>query len=421
MKLQRARGTRDFSPEEKIIRNKIVKTLKNRFELSGFSPIETPIIERMNVLSSKYAGGAEILKETFNFKDQGKRELALRYDLTVPLCRYVGMNPNIKMPFKRYQIERVFRDGPIKLGRYREFWQCDIDVIGCKNMLAETQLIEVASDVFKELKLDVDIRINNRKLMNGFISECNVNKEKIDTVILTIDKLEKQGEEAVKKELLNKEISEESVEKIFEFLNIKNIDDLKEKIKNEEGQEGINEIKNLFENLNNLNINARFDISLARGLSYYTGTVFEVFLKNNDIKSATAGGGRYDNLIGDFLGARHLVPAVGISFGLEVLSDALQNENGEKTVTQLFVIPIGTLNECLKITKKFRETGIKTDIDIMNRGISKNLQYANSLAIPYVAIIGEDELKQNKIKIKNMLSGEEKLISFEEAIKEVLK
>ncbi len=419
MKLQRARGTRDFSPEEKIVRNEIVETLKNRFELSGFSPLETPIIERMDILSSKYAGGAEILRETFNFKDQGKRELALRYDLTVPLCRYIGMNGNIKMPFKRYQIERVFRDGPIKLGRYREFWQCDIDVVGCKNMLAETQLIEVASDVFKELKLDVDIRINNRKLMNGFISECGVDKDKIDTVILTIDKLDKQGKDAVKEELLKKEISEESIKKIFEFLEIKNIDDLK--LKTEEGQEGINEIKELFENFKKLNIDARFDISLARGLSYYTGTVFEIFLKNSEIKSATAGGGRYDNMIGNFLEARNIIPAVGISFGLEVLSDALTKNSKKKSVTELFVIPIGTLNECLKITKEFREKGIRTDLDIMNRGISKNLQYANSLLIPYVAIIGEDELKLNKVKIKNMISGEEKILTNEEAIKEVSK
>ncbi len=409
MELQKARGVRDFNPEEKIARNEIVDTIKKRFELSGFSPIETPIIERSDVLSSKFAGGSEILKEMFTFKDQGKRELALRYDLTVPLCRYIGMNPNIKMPFKRYQIERVFRDGPIKLGRYREFWQCDIDTIGCNSMMAETQLIEVADSIFKDLKLDVEIRINNRKLMNGFLRECGV--EDYDGAILAIDKLEKLGEKVVKEELKIKNVK--NIDKIFKFLNIKTIDSVS--LKDEEGKEGINELKELFSNLKELGIKIKFDISLARGLSYYTGTVFEIFLKDTEIKSAVAGGGRYDNIIGSFVGNRK-IPAVGISFGLEVLSDAI-GKGDKKTVTKAFVIPINTKKECLKIVKELRENGVNADIDIMDRGISKNLQYVNSFGIPFAIIVGGDELKNKKIKIKNMKSGEEKIVSTNEAVR----
>lgn len=419
MKLQRAKGTRDFSPEEQILRNEIINKIKKKFELSGFSPIETPIIERFDILASKYAGGAEILKETFSFDDQGKRKLALRYDLTVPLCRYVGMNPNLKMPFKRYQIERVYRDGPIKLGRYREFYQCDIDIIGCKNMMAEIQLIEVANNIFKDLNLDIDIRINNRKIMNGIMYDCDIKKENIDKVILSIDKLEKQGKSAVIKELLDKGIEEKSIKKIFKFLDIKDLKNLI--LINEEGKEGIIELKELFTTLKNINISTNFDISLARGLSYYTGTVFEIFLKNNDIKSAVAGGGRYDNMIGNFLSSKQIIPAVGISFGLEVISDAFSKNNLKKNITELFIIPINTKEECLKIAKEFRDNNINTDLDIIGRGISKNLQYANINKIPYVIIIGDDELKQNKLKLKNMESGEEKLLTKKDIINEVKK
>jgi histidyl-tRNA synthetase len=408
--LQRAKGTRDFNPAEKILRNEIVDILKKNFELSGFSPIETPIIERFDVLSSKYAGGSEILKETFKFKDQGKRELALRYDLTVPLCRFVGMNPDMKLPFKRYQIERVFRDGPIKLGRYREFYQCDIDIVGSNSMLAEMQLIEIANKIFNELNLDVEIKINNRKLMNGLMTDLEI-KEK-EKVILIIDKLNKISLDEIKKEILNLDIDEEKIDKLFSTFNTNNLDEIN--VNNEEGINGLNELKELFNYLKKLNINAKFDITLARGLSYYTGTVFEVFLKNNEIKSACAGGGRYDNMISNFLQSKQKYPAVGISFGLEVLSDALKNKIDKKNITELFIIPINTINECIKIASKLREKNIKVDFDLMNRGISKNLQYANSLGIKYVAIIGEDEIKQNKIKIKNMISGEEKLYSIDE-------
>jgi histidyl-tRNA synthetase len=418
MALQRARGVRDQDPEQQIFRNKLVSTMKNRFEASGFVPLETPIFERYDVLASKYAGGAEILKETFKFIDQGKRELALRYDLTVPLCRYVGMNPTIKMPFKRYQIGRVFRDGPIKLGRYREFYQCDIDVVGAKGMLAETQLIETAADVFKDLEILVDIKINNRKLMNGIIRECGVPDSERDSVILTIDKLAKIGEAKVWDELEKKGIKEEAITKIFDFLKIKDLDKIK--MKDEEGQEGLSELKELFSNLEAIGVEAVFDISLARGLSYYTGTVFEAFLKKGEIKSAIAGGGRYDNMIGNFLGSKQKIPAIGISFGLEVISDALGTKDQKKTVTDVFIIPINTKDESLIIARSLRSKGLNVDLDIVGRGISKNLQYADALSIPYVLIVGEDELKAEKLKLKDMVSGEEKMISLSQ-VEEIVK
>ena len=193
MTLQLPKGTRDLKPEEAIVRNKIVGTLKEVFELYGYSPLETPVFEKLDILASKYAGGAEILKETFKLKDQGKRELGLRYDLTVPMCRFVGMNPNIKMPFKRYAIGDVFRDGPVEKSRYRQFTQCDVDVVGIKGMTADAEVIALTQRAFKKLGFDTIIKVNNRKLLNDLLLNTCVKKDELETVLLTIDKLEKFG------------------------------------------------------------------------------------------------------------------------------------------------------------------------------------------------------------------------------------
>jgi len=191
MNLERAKGTKDYPPEEKIARQEVIDKLRAIFELYGFSPLETPIIERFDVLSAKYAGGAEILKETFKFKDQGDRELGLRYDLTVPLARFIGMNPNLKMPFKRYQMGQVFRDGPIKTGRQREFWQCDVDTVGTKNMIADAEFIKIAQRFFEAIGLNVIIEINNRKLLDGLLEDLKIPEDKKNDVIIAIDKLKK--------------------------------------------------------------------------------------------------------------------------------------------------------------------------------------------------------------------------------------
>ena len=416
MKLQKARGVRDFSFEEKIRRNDIADKLRSVFEKNGFSPIETPVLERFDVLSAKYAGGDEILKETFRLKDQGNRNLGLRYDLTVPLCRYIGMNPSVKFPFKRYQIERVFRDGPIKLGRYREFWQCDIDIIGVKGMLAEMQCIEVASSVFEETGIDVDIRINNRKILNGIMKDIGIS-DKADDVILSIDKLQKIGKKEVRKEIISKGVDEDKADSIFEYITRESFEDMD--IKDEEGKQGLKEIKELFSYLSSINIKPVFDPSLARGLNYYNGTIFEVFLKNSDIKSACAAGGRYDNLISNFLGSKKDFPSVGISFGLDVLSDAIKNK-GRKTKTDVFIIPINTTSECIRIARELRKD-INVDLDIMGRGITKNLQYADSMGIMYCLIVGEDELKAGKYKLKNLESGDEENMRLEDIPPKVLK
>ena len=421
MKLQLAKGVRDVDPKEKIQKQEIVETLKNVFELYGYNPLETPMLERQEVLSSKYTGGEEILKEMFILKDQGKRELGLRYDLTVPLSRYMGMNPQLKIPFRRYQIGKVFRDGPIKLGRYREFWQCDVDIVGCKKMSADAEIIVIASTILKKLNLRAEIKVNNRKLLSGILDFAGVPKEKDETVILSIDKLEKLGIKTVETELKNKGISTTQISKIKKILNIKGtnkekLSKLKKIITSDVGKQGLEELETLFKDLNSYKAKTTFDLSLARGLAYYTGTVFEIFLINSEIKSAIAAGGRYDNMISQLLDTKKEFPAVGISFGLDVLSDAIKTKN-KSSVAQLYIIPIQTQKESLKIAQRLRENNIKIAFDIMKRGISKNLDYANSLGIPYVLFIGPDELKKDKLKLKNMETGKEEYLSINNLIK----
>jgi len=424
MTVEMAKGTRDFPPEDKIIREYLVSNLKEVFESYGYSPLETPSIERLDTLTAKFAAGTEsdAAKEIFKLTDQGNRELGLRFDLTVPFSRFIALNPNLKMPFKRYEIGRVFRDGPIKLGRYREFWQCDVDIAGASSVKAEAELILLSLEAFKKLKLDAYLEVNNRKLLFGLMDYCNIPTEKHETVIITIDKLAKYGEDVVRKELVDKFIDKHSIEKLLEVFTTRGTNDeilerLNSLLKSETGMEGLKELTELLDYLRFVEHGKIvLNIALARGLAYYTGTVFEGFLKNSKVTSSICGGGRYDNMIGMYASNNRQYPAVGISFGLEPICDALKLNNTEikKTVTELYIIPIQTFKESLVIATTLREAGLNVDIDLMEKGISKNLDYANTLKIPFVAFVGESELKEQKIKIKNMITGNERLVTLDE-------
>src|SRR3989344_46333 len=399
MKLQRAKGTQDFLPEQKIVRQYIIDTLREVFELYGYSQLETPVLERYETLSSKYAGGSEILKEIFTLKDKGNRELALRYDLTVPFSRVIAMNPQLKMPFKRYQIGPVFRDGPISTGRVREFWQCDVDIVGIKKMTADAEILSLAD------------MVNKRKVLNSILKEADITENPED-IILTIDKLYKIGIKGVKEELKSKKLNDKQINKIINLISIKgsNQQKLKE-LSKLENKEGLEEIKELLSYLKEFKTKVGFDITLARGLSYYTGTIFEVVL-NKDLSLSLGGGGRYDDMISKFMDSKQEYPAVDISFGLDRIYNLLVNKNIKKTNTKIFIIPIQTLKESLSIAQKLRENNINTDIDLNNKGISKNLDYANKLNIPYVLFIGENELKKKKLKLKDMNSGKERFLTI---------
>jgi len=418
--LQMAKGTRDFGSEDKMLRNRITDLMGQVFESFGYRPIETPIIERYDLFASKFGQGeqSDSMKETFKLTDQGERSLVLRNEFTVPLARYVGSNPNLKMPFKRYQMGQIFRDGPIKLGRYREFWQCDIDIVGNKNVSADAEILMAAQVIFKELELDVSIYLNNRKILNAVLNKFDVPAELQDDVIISIDKLDKIGVDGVIDELKEKKI--ETGRELLELLsfagsNEEKIKKLQEVIGENDGLEEIQKVLDLMPD----NTNVVFQPSLARGLVYYTGNVFEIALKDQSkIKSSLAGGGRYDEMIGGFVGSKEGIPAVGIGIGLETIMDAIKLKDDIaliKTYTNIFVIPMGeeNLKASIKIADDIRVLGYNVDIDLMNRKVKKNFDYANDMQIPYVVVIGSDEVKNGKITIKNMETGQQETIEIQ--------
>ncbi len=425
MELQLARGVRDIPPEEKRVMNRLLDSLRQTFELYGFVPLETPLLERLETLTAKGGAGedSDALKETFKLKDQGNRDLALRFDLTVPLSRYVAMNPTLKLPFKRYEVGLVFRDGPIKLGRYRQFWQCDVDIIGVRSMLAEAELMALVESAFKQLGIEVIIKINNRKLLNGILEQCGF-KEK-DSAIVAIDKWDKIGSKGVLEELQQRGYSQREIDSLFELLTDKvTLSQLKNKITDAQGQEGIKELEELFSYLKGMEVKCvEFDVSLARGLGYYTGTVFETFAKNSSVTSAIAAGGRYDQMVGKFMGGGRDIAAVGFSFGLSTILDVLKGgkEFKEKTSAKVYIIPIQTIKESLQIVQRLRAKNISVDMDLNGKGIGKNLEYASTQGIPYVLIIGGDEVKQKKVLLRDMQSGKQELLELKEVIKRLKK
>ena len=421
--LESARGTRDFPPSEKIIRDKVISDIKEIFEIYGFSPLETPTFEKLEILEAKFGAGenSDAISEIYRFKDQGNRDLGLRYEFTFALARFVGQNPQLKLPFKRYQIGTVFRDGPIKAGRYREFYQCDIDVVGVQSVLADAESLAVVKDVFKKLKLDVIIEINDRKLLTEIIKYSGIEEKQATPVIISIDKLKKIGIKGVKEELLEKQISKDKIEKLLNLLTEiekgTNAEKLKSLKKLLGETEGLKEIEELLSYLKDFSVEVEFSPSLARGLGYYTGPIYEVFLKDQSIMGGSiAGGGRWDKMIGKYIGNENQnYPATGLSFGIEPIMDIILKRDGteRQTVTDLLVIPIKTREQAIKVTQELRKRGLKVQVDLIDRSVSKNIEYADKLGIPYVGFLGEDEIKQNKIKIRNLKSGKEELLDID--------
>ncbi len=422
MILETAKGFRDFAPEEKILRDKIIFKIKNIFENYGFSPLETPTVEKLEILEAKFGAGenSDAISEIYRFKDQGERSLGLRYEFTFALARFIGENPQIRLPFKRYQIGPVFRDGPIKAGRYREFYQCDVDIIGVKEVSSDSEIISLIDFVFKELNLEVNIEINDRRLLEEILDFYKINKEIQTSVIITIDKLKKTGFEGVKNELYSKGLDEKTIDLLLNLLLVSGTNQEKlEAIGKTIGEtEGIKSLQELFKYLEYYDVSYMFLPSLARGLGYYTGPIFEVFLKDKKIMSSSiAGGGRWDEMISKYLqDDSKSYPAVGVAFGLEPIMEIIKKRDGmdKKTTADLFVIPIGdTIKDSIKIVQKLRMNGMNVSIDLLKRSIGKNIEYADKLGITYVGFLGENEIKEKIISIKNIKTGKEDKISFE--------
>ncbi len=424
-KFQPVKGTKDFLPEEKILRQKIVDVLRKTFEEFGFNPIETPAIEYWEIATMKGSSDetTDVYKEIYRFKDQGERDLTLRYELTFPLARVIANNPQIPKPFKRYQIGKVWRDGPVKTGRYREFWQCDVDIVGSASLIADAEILAMYTKVFERLGLDVVIKINNRKFLNSLLTYTGIKEEQKKDMLISLDKLEKIGLEEVINDAKERGLKEEDIRKVFDL--IKKIDPEKPETDSKEIKESLEEIKELSRYAISMGAkNIYFIPSLTRGLTYYTGPIFEVFLRSGKLSSSLAGGGRWDNMIGEFIGSKEKIPATGTSFGLDTIYDAMLIEGKakpEKSVVDVFVIPIKTEDKCISVLKELRELGVRADMDMMQRGISKNLSYANSQSIPYCIIVGQKELEQKSVKLRDMKTGEEKLISFNDLKKEIEK
>ncbi len=416
MELERVRGTADYLPPEQLLRNEIVNTCIKVFEKYGFLPLDTPVLERWETLTIKSGSGEAIAKETYNFKDQGGRRLGLRFDLTVPSARVLAMNPRMPMPFKRYQYGRVFRYGEVKPGRLREFYQLDADVYGTKSLMADAECIAVAIDCFKELGFkNYEVRINNRKLLQGLMNYAGVRPDRTLQAYRAIDKLDKIGIKRLQKELEDNGISNESVKNLLRIIKIKGMPSevLKKVKKWVPGNAGIKELKELINYLNAMGIKKGYsiDLSLVRGLDYYTGTIFEVSAK--ELNVSFAGGGRYDDMIQQFIGTK--IPAVGISIGIEPVYQTLAKKKElKKTMTMAYVAPVSEaqLIKALSITSKLRKKGINVETDLKNRSLTKNIEYAAKKGIKYILIVGERDLKEGKVTVRNLLTGKEQRVKL---------
>lgn len=412
MELKNIKGSFDFLPQEQKIRNNIMDTLKKNFEKYGYLPLETPIICYYDLLSYKYDESAEILNEIYTLTDQGNRDLGLRFDLTVPFCKVIGMQKDLRLPFRRYEIGKVFRNGPVKAGRSREFYQCDVDVVGIDNRLIEAEQINMAIDTYKDLGINVKAVWNNRKIMAGLIKEASIDEELIDEVILSLDKMDKEGKEGVSLELLKKGVEQKQIEKLFELF-ITNLDELNNKYietTNEILKIGLSEAMEVSEYLKYLKIEdkTKFSPFLARGLQIYTGIVFEFYDIENRLTCALGGGGRYDKIITEFIEDGNTYPAIGLSFGLEPIYMILKNEQTKINNTiDIYIIPMDTEKESLKLAMELRSFGYRVLIEMNYKKVKKSFEYASRENIPYVIVLGKNEISNNVFKLKDMNNSKE--------------
>lgn len=421
-------GFMELLPNEQVLFNQMKEKIQKTYEKFGFLPIDTPIIESTDVLLAKAGGETE--KQIYSFT-KGDNNLTLRFDLTVPLAKYVAINANeLSFPFRRYQIGKVYRGERAQRGRFREFYQCDIDVIGDGelNIINDAEIPSIMYEVFKELGLDnFCIKINNRKILNGLFETINA-KEKAVDIMRVIDKIEKIGVDKVKEELAELKISEENIEKLINFIKIDGSTDEKLqkienlRISNETYLEGVKELKEVIKYIRLFNVPEEYfavDVSIARGLDYYTGTVYETFL--NDYKSigSICSGGRYNNLSEFYTDKK--MPGVGMSIGLTrlffILNDIGLIKADKKSISEILIISmIEDLTPAIETANKLRQAGINTEIYFDNKKIKTKFKYADKLKIPYVIVIGEDEIKTGTLTLRNMESGEQEKKNVEEVV-----
>ena len=391
MKLMNLKGTDDFLPKDQVIRNKIISILRNNFEKYGYMPLETPILNYYDLLSYKYESDAEILSEIYKLKDQGGRDLGLRYDLTVPFCKVIGLNKDLRIPFRRYEIGKVFRNGPVKLGRTREFYQCDVDVVGIDNRLIEAEQILMAINTYKDLGIDIVVKYNNRKLMSGLIKEVGIEDNLTSSVIGIIDKMEKITRDELIELLSKINIEENKINKLLKYFEL-SFHDLEDTFKNSNNElinEGLNELKELNTYIKELEIenSCIFTPTLARGLTIYTGVVYEFYDKALRITGALGAGGRYNKIITDFMNNGTSYPAIGMSFGLEPIYAILKEKEEKVSLIDIYLVPLDTYVDTLKLASILRQNNIKVLIEMNKKKVGKCFEYAEHENINFISII----------------------------------
>ena len=425
-------GFMELLPNEQILFNEMKEKIQKTYEKFGFLPLNTPIIESAEVLLAKAGGETE--KQIYRF-NKGDSDLALRFDLTVPLAKYVTeYYPNLTFPFRRYQIGKVYRGEKAQRGRYREFYQCDVDIIGEDelSLINDAEIPSIIYNTFKELGFDdFTISINNRKILNGLfefldLKDCSV------SILRIIDKIDKIGKENVIKEIADLGVKQDKIDTIMNFISItgdieQTINSLRGlNIKNDLFELGVNELEEVANNIKLFGVpteNYKIDLTIARGLDYYTGTVYETFLNQYRQLGSVCSGGRYDNLSSYYTDKK--MPGVGISIGLTRLFFQLTDnkiiEAGNRSISKVMIVSmVDDFSKSIEIATKLRENGINTQIYTDKAKIKNQFKYANRLNIPYVIIIGEDEIKTNTVSLKNMESGEQETLSIEDAINKIL-
>ena len=413
-------GFMELMPNEQILFEQIKQTIEKTYQKFGFLPLDTPILELSEVLLAKAGGETE--KQIYRF-EKGDTDISMRFDLTVPLAKYVAKNyGNLSFPFRRYQIGKVYRGERTQKGRFREFYQCDIDIIGDGELsiINDAELPSVIYTIFKELGFDdFTIRINNRKILNGLFESLN-QKENATEILRIIDKIEKIGKEAVIEELEKIEVPSDAIDKIINFIEIEGTTDEKIQklnelnIKNEEFETGLNELTQVVKYVRIFGIpeaNFNVDLTIARGLDYYTGTVYETFLNQYRELGSVCSGGRYENLAEYYTDKQ--LPGVGISIGLTRLFYKLNElqliKAEKKSISEVLIVPmVEDLTVPISIANDLRKSGINTEIFLNDKKLKAKMKYADKLEIPYVIVIGEDEINSGIVKIKNMKTVEEK-------------
>ena len=426
-------GFMELLPQDQIKFNEMLDKIKKTYELYGFLPQETPIVESSEVLLAKAGGETE--KQIYSFK-KGDKDLSLRFDLTVPLAKYVAQYYNeLTFPYRRYQIGKVYRGERAQKGRYREFYQCDIDIIGDGKLsvINDAEIPSIISTTFKNLGFsNFVIKINNRKILNGLFEELDIS-DKMTDILIIIDKLEKIGMEAVKKELSELNVSAENIKKIEDFLNISGTTDEKiNKLKalgfeSERFKEGVQELEEVVKYVRLFKVeedNFMIDLTIARGLDYYTGTVYETNLKGYESIGSICSGGRYENLAGYY--TKKNLPGVGISIGFTRLFYNLKElgllNTDKKSISKVSIVTMGVgLENAVEISNILRDNNIPNEIYKEDAKIKAKLNYANNLEIPYVIIIGEEEVEKGLYTLKDMSTGSQELLSVDDIIKEIIK